>query len=266
MNATGLPNDWQVTTSRDMAVLAWNIQRHFPDYYQNFSAHSFNYKGTELKGINKFTAKYPGAEGMKTGFTCGSGYNLIAAAHQNGKHLIGVVMGGMTSAERYQLMYQMMDAGFDNSYSYQGKHISSMPNSLTGPPPYQLGCGNRGYLHPASFVRSKSSHVALSHRFSSKSKTVRVVKTHYMVKGKKVVKSRYVVKAVSTHKHAQKLSPVRVAATRYNPRATSKKISSHVVKSKVVPIKIAKVTVSKHKTSTKTVVTKKTRYRHSNSR
>lgn len=175
-------------------------------------------------------------------------------------------MGGMTSAERYQLMYQMMDAGFDNSYSYQGKHISSMPNSLTGPPPYQLGCGNRGYLHPASFVRSKSSHGATSHRFTSKSKPVRIVKTRYIVKGKKIVKSRYVVKAGRTHKYAQKVSPVRFATTRYTPRATSKKVISHAVKSKVISTKTAKATVSKHKTSTKAVVTKKTRYRHSNSR
>ncbi len=266
MNATGLPNDWQVTTSRDMAVLAWNIQRRFPDYYQNFSAHSFNYKGTELRGINKFTAKYPGAEGMKTGFTCGSGYNLIAAAHQNGKHLIGVVMGGMTSAERYQLMYQMMDAGFDNSYSYQGKHISSMPNSLTGPPPYQLGCGNRGYLHPASFVKSRSYHGANSHRFSSKSKPARIVKTRYVVKGRKVVKTSYVVKAGRTHKYVQKVSPIRVADARNTSRVTSRKVVSHTVKSKASPIKSSKSVVSKHKVSSKAVVSKKTRYRHSSSR
>lgn len=171
MNATGLPNDWQVTTSRDMAVLAWNIQRHFPEYYQHFSAHSFNYKGTELRGINKFTAKYPGAEGMKTGFTCGSGYNLIAAAHQNGKRLIGVVMGGMTSVERYQLMYQMMDAGFENRYmATPGKHINSMPATLTGPPPYQLGCGSKAYLHTASVTRSGGDSSVSNHRYVRKYK------------------------------------------------------------------------------------------------
>ena len=111
MNATGLPHQWQVTTSRDMAILAWKIQRNFPNYYPYFSAHSFNYKGRELRGINKFTASYPGAEGMKTGFTCGSGYNLISTASQNGKRLIGVILGGITSAERYQLMIKMMDDG-----------------------------------------------------------------------------------------------------------------------------------------------------------
>ncbi len=143
MNATGLPNNWQVSTPRDMAVLAWKAQRNFPEYYHYFAAHSFNFKGTELRGINKFTANYPGAEGMKTGFTCGSGFNLIGAAHQNGKHLIGVVMGGMTSKERYQLMMQKMDASFANLNNIDpARNINTMSTSSAGTPPYQLDCGN----------------------------------------------------------------------------------------------------------------------------
>ena len=233
MNATGLPNDWQVTTSRDMAVLAWNIQRHFPEYYQNFSAHSFNYKGTELRGINKFTAKYPGAEGMKTGFTCGSGYNLIASAHQNGKRLIGVVMGGMTSAERYQLMYAMMDAGFENRYgSGIGKHINSMPNSLTGPPPYQLGCGSKAYLHAASFVRSTSHHATSHHKFISKSKK-------FVARGR-VVKSRHGYKIVKIYKPAQKVS-----------------LSKRTIIKKIAPIRHKSIP---HKS--RTTPNKRTRYHH----
>jgi len=233
MNATGLPNDWQVTTSRDMAVLAWNIQRHFPEYYQNFSAHSFNFKGRELRGINKFTAKYPGAEGMKTGFTCGSGYNLIASAHQNGKRLIGVVMGGMTSAERYQLMYTMMDAGFENRYgSGIGKHINSMPNSLTAPPPYQLGCGNRGYLHTASNARTLSHHpiAASRHKFTSKSKRY-AVHPHF-------VKVRHTLKTVKSYNaasHHYKAVPHKVnlskhAAVKRPASAIHKKVIAHTTR------------------------------------
>ncbi len=143
MNATGLPHPWQVTTSRDMAVLAWKTQQNFPNYYPYFAAHTFNYKGRELHGINKFTANYPGAEGMKTGFTCGSGYNLISVASQNGKRLIGVILGGMTSAERYQLMINMMNDGFANkANAYPGRNINAMPTSTAGAPPYQIGCGN----------------------------------------------------------------------------------------------------------------------------
>ncbi len=154
MNATGLPHNLQVTTSRDMAVLALKTRHHFPEYYHYFAAHSFNYKGTELRGINKFTANYPGAEGMKTGFTCGSGFNLIGAAHQNGRHLIGVVMGGTTSQERYQLMMQKMDASFAQADN-PTRNINTMAIRSAGLPPYQLDCGNGAVAQP----RSVSTHI-----------------------------------------------------------------------------------------------------------
>ena len=176
MNATGLPHQWQVTTARDMAILAWKTQRNYPNYYPYFASHSFMFKGRELRGINKFTASYPGAEGMKTGFTCGSGYNLISSATQNANHLIGVVLGGMTSAERYQLMISMMNNGFANKYPPTGLNITSMSNNGAGTPPYQLGCGN---LAPTTLVSHDNqnthsyhhpivtNHRALHHEFQS---------------------------------------------------------------------------------------------------
>jgi D-alanyl-D-alanine carboxypeptidase len=190
MNATGLPNDWQVTTSRDMAVLAWKAQRNFPEYYHYFAAHSFNYKGTELRGINKFTANYPGAEGMKTGFTCGSGFNLIGAAHQNGKHLIGVVMGGMTSAERYQLMMKKMDMSFANLTSAESaRNINTMATNSAGSPPYQLDCGNRGATHS----------VASSNRSYNKPK--RKINNRTLVKVQPKIISRIQTKIKSVNKN-----------------------------------------------------------------
>jgi D-alanyl-D-alanine carboxypeptidase len=147
MNATGLPHDRQVTTARDLAVLAWRIQRDFPEYYRLFSTHSFYFKGRELRSTNKFVASYPGAEGMKTGYTCGAGFNLIATAQQDGKRLIGVVLGGMTSNERYNLMYELMDGGFYSPASYnpnsRKEHLDTMSTYDTGAPPYQLDCGDR---------------------------------------------------------------------------------------------------------------------------
>lgn len=161
MNATGLPNNQQVTTSRDMAVLALKTRHHFPEYYHYFAAHSFNYKGTELRGINKFTANYPGAEGMKTGFTCASGFNLIGAAQQNGRHLIGVVMGGMTSQERYQLMMQKMDASFALANDNPTRNINTMAIRSTGLPPQQLDCGRGAVAHPALISMYGKSNKAM---------------------------------------------------------------------------------------------------------
>lgn len=169
MNATGLPNDWQVTTSRDLAILALKIKHNFPQYYPYFSSQSFYFKGRELRAINKFTAKYPGAEGMKTGYTCGSGFNLMGAAHQNGRNLIGVVLGGMSSAERYQLMMDMMDNGFNGKYeSPSGININSMPDGFSGAPPYQLNCGKGAITHVAS--GKSSGHKTSKRKIASKSK------------------------------------------------------------------------------------------------
>lgn len=154
MNATGLPNQWQVTTARDLAVLAWKTQRNFPEYYPYFASHNFLFKGRELRAINKFTATYPGAEGMKTGFTCGSGYNLISSASQNGRRLIGVVLGGMTSPERYQLMISMMNGAFSNKFVSTGLNVISMPTNDAGTPPFQLDCGN---FAPSTFSSNEAS-------------------------------------------------------------------------------------------------------------
>lgn len=145
MNATGLPHPWQVSTARDLGLLAWKTLHSFPDLYPYFSAHSFIFRGSELHAINKFTEHYLGAEGMKTGFTCGSGYNLISTASQNGKRLIGVILGGKSSPERYQLMINMMDAGFADQFpANSGKYIETAVASTGTPPPHQLGCGNGG--------------------------------------------------------------------------------------------------------------------------
>lgn len=213
MNATGLPDDLQVTTSRDLAVLAWRIQHDFPVYYQFFSAQGFDYKGTTLRSINAFVKNYPGAEGMKTGFTCGSGYNLMASAHQNGQRLIGVVLGGMTSKERYQIMTRIMDAGFARKFSTApSKDIYSMQTRSVGAPPYQLGCGS----HPATSNRlaqgddigkSRSGHIKKAHHIKRVNKTKRITKakkktskTRKVAKAKKASKTKTVAKAKTTSK------------------------------------------------------------------
>jgi D-alanyl-D-alanine carboxypeptidase len=228
MNATGLPHQWQVTTPRDLAVLAWTIQRNFPNYYPYFSAHSFYYKGRELRGINKFTASYPGAEGMKTGFTCGSGYNLISVASQNGKRLIGVVMGGMTSAERYHLMINMMNDGFANRFNpYPVKNINSITTSYAGTPPYQLGCGNLAHTtigandtdNDKPLFISKSKRISKSRHVNSH-KNVKNIKHTGKGKSAKKTKSASMRKLVNTAKPAGKskknAKKIKVSKTRYH--------------------------------------------------
>jgi D-alanyl-D-alanine carboxypeptidase (penicillin-binding protein 5/6) len=203
MNATGLPHPWQVSTARDLGLLAWKTIHSFPDYYPYFSAHSFNFRGRELHAINKFTEHYPGAEGMKTGFTCGSGYNLISSASQNGQRLIGVILGGMSSPQRYQLMINMMDAGFSGQYAGIGRSIA-MPVALTGSvPPHQLGCGREGALVTASTEDANDDHIV--HRRDHNYKIVQTkFHPHGHVIGHRHVGYQHPAKAVkgkSAHHH-----------------------------------------------------------------
>lgn len=178
MNATGLPNDLQVSTARDLGLLAWRTWRDFPNYYAYFAASGLYFKGRQLPAINKFTKTYLGAEGMKTGFTCGSGYNLIASASQNGKRLIGVVLGGMTSPQRYQLMISMMNDGFAERYGVTGSKTIDAPammNSLSTPP-YQLACGH----HAASAVVNDDDSSAYRPVAYRVYKTSRPVAKHFV--------------------------------------------------------------------------------------
>jgi D-alanyl-D-alanine carboxypeptidase len=111
-NATGLPDPEQVTTARDMAVLAAALLSNYPQYYHFFSTTSFSFDGQTFGTINGILSRYQGADGIKTGFTCGSGYNLVASATRNGRRLIGVLLGSHTNFERHSEMGRLLDVGF----------------------------------------------------------------------------------------------------------------------------------------------------------
>ena len=208
MNATGLPHQWQVTTAHDMAILAWKTQRNFPEYYPYFASHTFSFRGHELRAINKFTNTYPGAEGMKTGFTCGSGYNLISSASQNGRRLIGVVLGGMTSPERYQLMISMMNNAFANKFINTDLNITTMPNNDVGTPPYQLGCGNLAPTTFKSYENNEAQIVAPKHMHIKSHKIVIPSAKHI---NPVAFKNNYIhskALKIQTHTPIKKIKPV----------------------------------------------------------
>ncbi len=122
-NASGLPDPEQVTTARDMALLAWALYRKFPKFYPLFSTRSFSYGKNSYHTHNRFLLSFAGAQGLKTGFTCKAGYNLVAAARQKGKHLIGVVLGDSTPAVRDNRMYQLLDAALKGEQG-EGSRLS----------------------------------------------------------------------------------------------------------------------------------------------
>ncbi len=107
-NANGLPHKDQVTTAMDMAKLAISLERDFPEYYHLFSQTSFTYNGKKYGTTNKVLASYKHVNGIKTGYTRASGYNLVTSAEKNGKKLIGVVLGANDSASRNSKMVELI--------------------------------------------------------------------------------------------------------------------------------------------------------------
>lgn len=111
-NASGLPNSEQVTTARDLAKLANALMRDYPHYYAIFSVQSYTYRGRTLQNHNRMLGSYDGADGLKTGYTNASGFNLVMSAVRDNRRLIGVVMGGTSAAQRDRTMAALMDRGF----------------------------------------------------------------------------------------------------------------------------------------------------------
>ncbi len=99
-NASGLPNDGQVTTARDMVTLGMRIQDDFPKHYKLFKTRSFTYRGKRYKNHNTLLGRVTGVDGIKTGYIRASGFNLVSSVKRDGKHVIAVVFGGKTARRR----------------------------------------------------------------------------------------------------------------------------------------------------------------------
>ncbi|EKJ94473.1 D-alanyl-D-alanine carboxypeptidase [Bradyrhizobium lupini HPC(L)] len=108
-NASGLPNKSQVTTARDMAKLGLALQRDFPKEYSLFATQSFNFRGKRIRGHNNLMYRYQGMDGIKTGYTNASGFNLVSAVNHNGRRVVGVVLGGKTARSRDAQMAALLD-------------------------------------------------------------------------------------------------------------------------------------------------------------
>ncbi|HVZ02125.1 MAG TPA: D-alanyl-D-alanine carboxypeptidase family protein [Dongiaceae bacterium] len=133
-NPNGLPDNAQVSTARDMAVLAIAIIHSFPDRYPVFSLRQASIAGRSLPTVNSLLGAYPGADGMKTGFTCGSGYNMIGSAVRDGQRLVAVVLGAHDRGQRSVLMRGLLDSGF--------KGGETVPNTISNIAMVPAGLGS----------------------------------------------------------------------------------------------------------------------------
>lgn len=114
-NASGLPDDQQITTARDMLTLSVRVMQDFPQYYHYFGLQEFTYRGTRHTSHNRLVRDYPGADGLKTGFIRASGFNVATTAVHNDRRLVGIVMGGFSGASRDTHMANLLDRSFSRA-------------------------------------------------------------------------------------------------------------------------------------------------------
>jgi|SRR5579859_143800 len=155
VNASGLPDSRQITTARDIAILSRAVMRDYPQYYKLFSLQEFTFRGQVLANHNHLLGRMPGVDGLKTGFTNASGFNLAVSAVRDNRRLIAVVMGGPTTALRDQNAEDLLLTGFDvmrrraNGEKIVVAQNMFEPTELDGPvvrPPTEQGDGEQASL------------------------------------------------------------------------------------------------------------------------
>jgi D-alanyl-D-alanine carboxypeptidase len=129
VNPNGLPADGQITSARDLAILARAIIRDLPEYEYFVHIPSIRYGRRVTQNFNKLIGRYLGADGFKTGFICASGYNLVASASRDGKRLIAVVLGASSGTMRAVRAAQLLDRGFSsNTLSWLRPSLGTVDN------------------------------------------------------------------------------------------------------------------------------------------
>jgi len=132
-NPHGLPDNRQVTTARDMAILAMALRRDFPEARDFYNHPGIRFGKKTLRSANReFLLRVPGANGMKTGYICNSGYNVAASVTRRGRTLIAIILGAGSGLERTAFARQLFDNGFRKRKG--GQKVTSLTGSSAGPP------------------------------------------------------------------------------------------------------------------------------------
>jgi D-alanyl-D-alanine carboxypeptidase len=151
VNASGLPAQEQITTARDQAILGHAIQHRFPRYYSYFATPSFQYRGREMRNHNGLLGNVRGVDGIKTGYTDASGYNLVSSVRRDEKHIVAVVLGGTSNAARDARMRQLIE-----------EHISQASLRRTAPIIAETAGPETAYLDMAALVAPAPARTILA--------------------------------------------------------------------------------------------------------
>jgi D-alanyl-D-alanine carboxypeptidase len=146
VNPHGLPDERQQTSARDMAILARALLKDFPEHEDLFRIGAIQYGRRIMRNHNGLIGRYPGADGMKTGFICASGFNVVASAQRDGRRLITVVLGSSSANERTMKAADLFDRGFVSRPNFASPTLDSLPISSLQTPPNMRSviCDRRG--------------------------------------------------------------------------------------------------------------------------
>ncbi len=145
-NPHGLPDERNQTTARDMALLARALLVEFPDQQELFHIGAVQFGRRIMRNTNGLIGRYPGADGMKTGFICSAGFNVVATANRDGRHLITVVLGAPSANERTMKAAELFDRGFNSKVNFTNPELTALPVSANTTPPDMrpVICDRRG--------------------------------------------------------------------------------------------------------------------------
>ncbi|WP_162249119.1 D-alanyl-D-alanine carboxypeptidase family protein [Devosia sp. Root685] len=134
VNPNGLHDPRQVMSARDLAILSLYIEQSFPQYMQMFRTSVVRINGQKLESQNNLLTTFPGAIGMKTGYVCASGLNVVADVDRNGRRLMAVVLGGSSGRDRNERAAELLLKGLSGSASGTGQNILNLPNAVGAAP------------------------------------------------------------------------------------------------------------------------------------
>jgi D-alanyl-D-alanine carboxypeptidase len=160
-NASGLPNDEQVTTARDLTILGRSLEERFPRYFRYFSTAQFDFDGEVIGNHNHLLGRIDGVDGIKTGYTRASGFNLLTSVHRDGRSLLAVVMGGRSAAGRDRIMANLIaDHIAEASTSHTAVAVADASPVETSAPANEPSTAPLGRARPAVVSQVKFEHAS----------------------------------------------------------------------------------------------------------
>lgn len=244
-NASGLPDPDQVTTARDMSTLALSLLYHYPHYYHYFSVKEFYYKGRPIANHNRLLGVCDGVDGIKTGYTRASGFNLVASAQRGNRRLIGVVLGAPSSQVRNAMMTDLLEQGFRGEPNIQ---LASVSHYLNG------GGASSEISRDIAAARDQVAYVPASARLGaqavgSASKSMRTASKTSATCSKRKGSCATAARSASKSKPATKMTAISARTKAKSPtKATASKATPSSKKTTVASSKPAKASAAKPKT------------------